>query len=44
MADDAKSVVENIHAAWKSRDLDRVLSLLADDMVFALHIPGRSSR
>ena len=39
MADDAKSVVENIHTAWKSRDLDRVLNLLADDMVFALHIP-----
>lgn len=40
MTTDPKSVVENLYAAWKSRNLPSVLALLSDDMVFALHIPA----
>lgn len=39
MSNDTLAVVENIYAAWQARNLSQVLQLLADDMVFALHIP-----
>jgi len=37
---DTKAVVELAYAAWKARDLPRIVELLSDDMVFALHIPA----
>ena len=40
MAADSKSVVEQLYTAWKSRDLAGVVPLMADDIVFALHIPA----
>jgi ketosteroid isomerase-like protein len=40
MSTDARSVVENLYAAWTARDLPRVLALCSDDMTFALHIPA----
>jgi ketosteroid isomerase-like protein len=40
MTDDTGSVVGRIYAAWTARDLQSVLQNLADDMVFALHIPA----
>lgn len=40
MSNEAKAVVERLYVAWKARDLPSVLTLLSDDMVFALHIPA----
>ena len=40
MSNEAKSVVDRLYVAWKARDLQSVLALLSDDMVFALHVPA----
>ena len=39
MSTDTKVVVQQLYTAWKARDLPAVLSFVADEMVFALHIP-----
>jgi ketosteroid isomerase-like protein len=39
MPTDTLSTVEAIYAAWQARDLPATLALMADDMVFALHVP-----
>jgi ketosteroid isomerase-like protein len=40
MASDPKSLVERAYAAWQAGDLPALIALLADDMVFALHVPA----
>src|SRR5690242_2534676 len=40
MATDTRAVVDGIYGAWKARDLAGTLALMADDVVFALHIPA----
>jgi ketosteroid isomerase-like protein len=39
MPTDTLSVVEAVYAAWQARDLPGAMALMADDMVFALHVP-----
>jgi ketosteroid isomerase-like protein len=40
MSTDPKAVIEGAYAAWQARNLPALLALLADDMVFALHVPA----
>ena len=40
MSTDAKAVIEGAYAAWQARNLPALMPLLADDIVFALHVPA----
>ena len=40
MATDTRAIVEALYGAWRARDLPSMLTLMADDIVFALHIPA----